>query len=63
MFMTMVGLGVAIENLLPPFDFEGPQVLHPLQGIMSIPTSVLVNFFQINFFYDFKYNRPSWHSI
>jgi len=50
MFMTMVGLCVAIQNLLPPSDFEGLQVLHPLQIILSIPTHAFVTFVQINYF-------------
>jgi len=62
-FMTMVGLGVAIQNLLPPSGFEGLQVLHPLQRILSIPTHVFVTFVQIKYFCDFKYDCLSWHSI
>jgi len=62
-FMTMVGLGVAIQNLLPPSNFEGLQVLHPLQRILSIPTHAFVTFVQINYFCKFKYDCSSWHSV
>jgi len=54
----MVGLGVAIQNLLPPSGFEGLRVLHPLQRILSIPTHVFMTFVQINYFCDFKYDCP-----
>jgi len=56
--MTMVGLGVAIQNLLPPLGFERPQTLHPLQGILFIPTHALVIFVQINYFCNFRYDYP-----
>jgi len=54
----MVGLGVAIQNLLPPLGFERPQTLHPLQGILFIPTHALVIFVQINYFCNFRYDYP-----
>ncbi len=49
-FMTMVGLVVTIQNVSPMLGFEGLQVLHRLQGILSIPIHVFVTFVQINFF-------------
>jgi hypothetical protein len=59
----MVGLGIAIQILLSPSGFEGLQVLHRLQRILSIPTHAFVTFVQINYFCDFKYDCPLWHSV